>query len=414
MGSTRSFSAMLNDNLNYDLLKEEIQKRVYILNRAEKDNDWKGGTLVVPFKGAQASSLSFGALTSSTDIAENAYIRGEITSQPELWGSLVFNHRDFIEHDGKVNEQSFLKLLPEVVEDFMDFMKNAVSITMLSGQHFATLTADGDSSGNMTVDRPERFEIGQKVTVDDGNSSPLDTYVRTININTGVITGYDARTGGSASNLSGYTVAQAAKVYYDGADDGAFTTLKSSLLSAANGGASTLYGQTKTAYPFLQAINIDGSSITATNIVGKIFDAYTTVLKLSKGGTEKECVMSWKHLGSVMKVMESQKGPYHIVPNSMKVTAYGWTEITIMGVAGPLKLVGIQEMDDDSIMILDWSAIKVHSNGFFRKRVGPDGRSYFEVRATTGYSYIQDICFFGDVVLNKPARCGIIYGITNY
>jgi hypothetical protein len=405
---------MLNDNLNYDLLKEEIQKRVYVLNRAEKDNDWKGGTLPVPFKGAQASSLAFGGLSSSTDIAENVFVRGEITSQPELWGSMIFNHRDFISHDGKVNEQSFLKLLPEIVEDFMDYMKNAVSITMLCGSHFATLTADGDASGNITVDRPDRFEVGQKVTVDDGNSSPQDGYVRTINMETSVVTLYDARSGGAVVNLSGYTVAQAAKVYYDGADDGAFTSLKSSLLSSANGGSSTLYGQTKTAYKYLQAIQVSGASITAANIVSKIFDAYTTVLKLSQGGTSKEAVMSWKHLGSVLKVLEAQKGPYHIVQDSMKVTVYGWTEITIMGVAGPLKLVGINEMDDDVIFIMDWSAVKIHSNGYFRKRVGPDGRSYFEVRGTSGYSYIQDVCFFGDLVLNRPSRCGIIYGIPNY
>lgn len=412
MSTTRTFQDMLNDHLNYDLLKEEIIKRVLVLNKCELDNDWKGGTLPVPFKAANASSISFGSLTASTDIAENKYVRGEITTIPELWGSMIFNHRDFIEQDGKVNEKSFLKLLPEVVEDFMDYVKNAASITMLSNSYFASGTATGDASGNLTVDRPERFDIGQKVIVDDGDSNSTTCYVKTININTGVVNFVTARGGAVAADLSGYSVAQSTRCYYDGADVSAFTSLKSSLLSAANGGGSTLYGQTKTAYPYLQAINVSGAAITAANIIEKIFDAYTTVLKLGKGGMDKEVIMSWKHLGSVMKALESGKGAFHIVPNSTKVTAYGWTEITIMGVAGALTVVGVQEMDDDAIFIMDWSAAKVHSNGFFRKRIGPDGRSYFEVRATTGYSYIQDICFLGDLVLNRPSRCGIIYGIS--
>lgn len=412
MATTRTFQDMLNDHLNYDLLKEEIIKRVLVLQKCELDNDWKAGTLPVPFKAASASSISFGSMTASTDIAENKYVRGEITNQPELWGSMIFNHRDFIEHDGKVNEKSFLKLLPEVIEDFMDYVKNAASITMLSNSYFASGTATGDASGNLTVDRPERFDIGQKVIVDDGDSSPSTCYVNTININTGVVNFVTTRGGATPVDLSGYSVAQSTRCYYDGAQSNAFTSLKSSLLSLANGGSTTLYGQTKTAYPYLQAINVSGASVTAANIVEKIFDAYTTVLKLGKGGMNKEAIMSWKHLGSVMKALESGKGAFHIIPNSQKVTAYGWTEITIMGVAGALKVVGVQEMDDDAIFIMDWSACKVHSNGFFRKRVGPDGRSYFEVRAATGYSYIQDVCFLGDLVLNRPSRCGILYGIS--
>jgi hypothetical protein len=413
MATTRTFQDMLNDHLNYDLLKEETIKRVYVLQKAEIDNDWKGGTLPVPFKGRNASSISFGSLTATSDIGKAKYVRGEISTQPELWGSMIWDHKDLMQHDGKVNEKSFLKLLAEeTIPDFLDYVKNAASITMLSASYFASAIANGDASGNLTVDRPERFDIGQKVTIDDGDSSPTTAYVNTIDINTGVVNFVTTRDGAVAADLSGYSVASSTRCYYDGAQSNAFTSLKSSLLSAANGGSDTLYGQTKTAYPYLQAINVSGASITAANIVSKVFDAYTTVLKLAKGGTKKEAVMSWKHLGSVMKALESGKGAFNIVPGSQKVTVYGWTEITVMGVAGPLTIVGIQEMDDDVILIMDWSAVKIHSNGFFRKRIGPDGLSYYTVRETTGYSYVQDVCFMGDLVLNKPSRCGIIYGIS--
>lgn len=411
MATTRTFQDMLNQHLHYSLLKEEMIKRNWLLQNVEKDDDWKGGALIVPFKGSQASSVAFGSLTDTTDVAEDVYVRGSISTQPEVWGTIKFNHRDILEHDGKVNEKSFLKVLPDVLEDFLDYMKMVVNLNILNGASFAKATADGDSSGNLTVDRPERFVIGQKVSIDDDNSSPVTGYVRTINMDTGVITFYDARSGGSVVNLSGYTTAQNAKCYFDGSQSNGLTSLKLSLLSATNSGSSTLYGQTKTAYPYLQAINVSGASMTAVNALEVIFDAYTTIKNRGKGKPDK-IVMSYKHLGSVMKILESQKGAYHIDQASTKVNAYGWTEITVFGVQGRLTIVGVQEMDDDFIMFLDMRAMKFHSNGFFRKRVAPDGKEYYEVRATTGYSYFLDWCMFGDLVLNRPSYCGILHSIS--
>jgi hypothetical protein len=34
------------------------------------------------------------------------------------------------------------------------------------------------------------------------------------------------------------------------------------------------------------------------------------------------------------------------------------------------------------------------------------------IRATTGYQYIIDIRLFGDMVLQRPSYCGIMYGIN--
>src|SRR5690606_33580369 len=144
MATTRTFQAMLNDHLNYKLLKEEMIKRDWILQNVEKDDGWIGGPLVVPFKAAGASSVASGSLTDSTDIAEDVFIRGEITTQPEVWGSMVFNHRDLMEHD-KISEKNFLKILPDQIEDFLSYMKMCVALSFTNGSHFATLTADGDN-----------------------------------------------------------------------------------------------------------------------------------------------------------------------------------------------------------------------------------------------------------------------------
>jgi hypothetical protein len=79
---------------------------------------------------------------------------------------------------------------------------------------------------------------------------------------------------------------------------------------------------------------------------------------------------------------------------------------------GSLKLIGVQESDDDIIMFLDWSALKFYSNGFFKKRRSPDGIEYFESRATTGYTYIVDMCLFGEIVVQRPSYCGILHSIS--
>ena len=410
MATTRTFSAMLNEYLPNSLLRDELIKRDWILQNVEKDNSWAGGSLIVPFKAAGASSVSFGSLTAQTDVAEDSYVRGSITTQPEAWGTMIFNHRDLMEH-GKVSEQNLLKILPDTVEDFLSYMKQCVSLSFLNGASFADVTDATDAAtGIMVVDRPERFEIGMKVALDDDDSGAANYYVTAVNINTAAVTLSSTR-GGAAANVSAYSVAQNAKFYFDGSQSNGFTSLKSSLLSSVNGGSATLYGETKTAYPYLQSINVSGASITAANILDSIFDAYVTVKNRGKGNPNK-IVMSYKNLGSIMKLLETQKGAYHINQTSKKVETYGWTEIDVIGVKGQLSVVGIFEIDDDWMGLLDLRALKIYSNGFFRKRMSPDGTEYFEIRATTGYSYLVDVCFFGDLVLQRPSYCGIIHGIS--
>lgn len=411
MATTRSFSTMLNQYLPNKLLSEEFVPRDYLLSKVEKDNDWLGGTLIVPFEAAGASSISFGSLTDATDIAEDIFVRGEISTQPEVWGSMIFNQRDLMEH-GELSAQNFVKLLPDRIEKFMRHMKNVVSMNLLNGTAIYA-TADGTAGGLITVSCPDRFVIGQKVAVDDDNSSPVSGYIVDININTGVLHIQDARSSGADVNLSGYTVAQNAAIYQPGQQANGFSGLASMLLSAANGGSSTLYGQTKTAYPYLQAINVDGSSVTAVNLLNKIFDAWTTICRLGKG-RPTDVLMSYKHWGSVIQSLQDLHGAFNVTPGSRKTSEFGWMEVQVGGIKGLLNLVAVQEMDDDNIFFIDWRALKFYSNGMFKKNKSPDGDEYFVQRATTGYSYIVDICLFGDLVLLRPSYCGILHSIPAY
>jgi len=409
--TTRTFQDMLNEYLTYDMLKEELLQRHWLLSNIEIDDGWKGGTLPVPFKGAQSSSLKFGGLTAEGDVAEDKYVRGEVTDYRELWGTLLFNHRDLLEHDGKVKEKSFLRVLPDVIEDYMDWIKENTSLNMLVGKSKDIAAADGTVGAGIQTVRPDRFNINEKIVIDSDTQPSVTGYVRTIDINGGIVVFYTARSGGAVIDLSAYLAADNTKFYIDGALTDSFTSLKESLLSAANGGSATLYGQTKLDYPYLQSIQVDGTSVTASNILEKIFDGFTRIKTLGKGNPTK-VVMSFKNLGSIMKILEQDKGQYHIDQKSTKVTAYGWSEIQVMGVQGKLTLCGINEMDDDFLMYLDMRAVKFHSNGMFRKRTAPDGKQYFEVRTTAGYFYLLDMSLYGELILNRPSYCGIMHTIS--
>lgn len=418
MATNRDFSSMLNQYLPLDLLKQEYIKRDYLMSRVTMDESWKGGDLIVPFEGQSASSVEFGQLASSTDISKYNYVRGSITTQPEVWGSLIFQHRDLMQHDGKIPESTFLRILPGQVDSFLTYMKMATSVHLLGGPHFAKVTTDSSptvaASGILAVDRVDRFQIDQKLSLKDDNTAAATYYVIAVSIDNKTVTLSASRAGGAA-DVSAYTFSQNAKMYHPGADTAGMTSLKAQLLSSANGGSSTLFGQTKTSYPFLQCPNIDGSGVTATNILDKIFDAYVQRMILGKGGKAPEVVLSFKHFGSILKLIEVAKGPFNVVPNSRKANLYGWAEVEVGSVGGQiLKLVGVQECDDDVIYFLDWDAVTFYSNGLFRRRRAPDGKEYFESRATTGYSYILDHCLFGDLVCTAPWKNAIMYSIPNY
>jgi hypothetical protein len=416
MATTRTFNDMLNEYLTDDLLMDELVKRDYFLNKIAKDEDWKGGDVIVPFRGARASSIKFGGLTSASDIAQSKYVRGKIEDYREVWGSMVFNETDLQQHDGKIPESTFLNILPDEIDDFMENFKEVVSFQLAAGPHMATVTdATNAATGIFVVDRIDRFIIDQKLTLDDSNSSTTDVYVIGVNINTSEVT-CSATRGGAAADLSAYAVAQSAKFYYDGVWDGSasisFQSIKDALLSNANGGSASLHGVSKLAYPYLQAVNVLGSDISASNILDKLFDAYVTVRTKARGKAST-LVMSYKHWGSVMKSQQIEKGSYKVVADP-KRSEYGWTETTIASTTKgeALTIAGVQEMPDDVIFILDWNTMKFLSNGGFKKRKSPEGKMFYEVRNTTGYQYIVDTCLFGEMKYTKVGNNGIIYSIS--
>jgi hypothetical protein len=401
---------MLNEYLPEKLLLDELKKRNWALQNIEQDDSWLGGTLIVPFLGAVGSTVTFGSLASSSDIAEEISVRGQVSAYKEVWGSMLFNETDLLQH-GKLSEQNFLKIIPDAITRHADYLSGVISQNLLTGSTVAKATADGTVGGNITVAQPDRFQIGMKVSVDDDNSSPVTGYISTINMNTGVLLIVTARGGATPVDLSAYTVAQNAAIYNDGQQANGFDNIPNQLLSSANGGAANHLGVAKTSYPFLQAINVSGASYNASTLLGGIFDAYVTIRRLG-GGKPYKVVMSFKNYGSILKALETQKGAFNVIPNAKKTEAYAYDSIMIGGFAGTLELTAVQEMDDDKILFLDMSTLKFYTNGGIRRRRAPDGKEFFEVRNTSGFQYIVDHCLFGEFVVNHPKKNGIMFGIS--
>src|SRR5574343_1163279 len=107
--TTRSFSTMLNEYLTNDLMKTELLERSWLMSNIKIDTSHPGGTVPVPFESGAATSVKFGGLTGSTDVAEYAYVRGTLASPVEMWGTMLFRHRDLLDGHGKVKEKSFLE-----------------------------------------------------------------------------------------------------------------------------------------------------------------------------------------------------------------------------------------------------------------------------------------------------------------
>jgi hypothetical protein len=84
-----------------------------------------------------------------------------------------------------------------------------------------------------------------------------------------------------------------------------------------------------------------------------------------------------------------------------------------MGPGDSLRLTALREMDNDIAPVVDWSSFRLAGMRFFEPVKTPkDGDVVFEVRETTGYKYIMDIAFYGNLIFYHPSYNGIGHGIS--
>lgn len=427
MATTKAatFQSMLNEYLTYDLLEQAFKEQSWLWNECNVRKTWQGGTLIIPFQDHYANSVSMGALTADTDIGTAGYVRGSIANYQECYGSIYFNSRDLQVDHYRVSEQNFISLLPTQLNQMMKYMRQTISVQLLNGGALDSVESGfaGDATGAVTVLHPERFSRTQKVTLEDTTGPTIISgYVESINRSTGELFIYDARTGGAATDLTGLD--DTTKVYIDNGNTSQFNSLKNDLLPAAEGGSDTFAGVTKLDSTFSQPILYDaggaagtgpdwnrGTPVTGSDILTLIFDAYRK--NLQRGGEANTALMGYKHYSAAMLALEKGSGGFRHVKSSVDYA--GYSSIEVFGVQGMIKLIGIREMDDDWIALVDKKSMDFHCGNMpFQPMVSPDGLKYFTKRATTGYTYITDIRLVGDFLYRNPWNATAIYDIPDY
>jgi hypothetical protein len=404
MALTATYGALLKRYTPESLIENEFTKLSYIWTNCEKDKSWRGGTYEVPIHEAGFSSMAFGALTADTDIGEMDVALGT-ASMVELSGSILVRESDLYRHGDM--EQSYLKIMPERIEEFVKFMQQTVSVGFLAGARIAKATANGEADGEITVDKPWLFRKNMKVAIDDGNDTEATGYVRSINLNTKKLLIYDARTGGAVVDLSTYTTSQNAIVRVIGQGSESFLSLPDALLSATDGGSDTIYGKTKTDYTALQSLSSSGSAWTAETVLDDVLTKYYECCDARGADNFKEIIVSYGVFKNIAKQLELGKRA-QIVD---KKAGYGFNAVDIVGAEGMAKIVALRDMPNDKIYLGDVSKIKFAGAEPFKRKLY-NNEEFFMKRGLTGPEFISDMMLRWNFFV-KPAQWGVVHSVAS-
>jgi hypothetical protein len=408
------FVELINEKLHPELMKNEVVNRTDIIKKISMDETWKGGDYKIAFTESAPSSIEFGGFTAETDVHEGDHKTGKIDKDDEksLTGTLKFKHKDLITHDGKITEASFLKLLPNTLNEFADTIRMAIAQNFLNGKVLAKGTANGTAGGLLEVDRIERFRKGMKIQIEDADTALATYYVLAVDRSNLLAPKIkvSATRGGAAADISALTTASTGiKIYHPGQKANGFTSMKDILDPAV----TTLWGLNKADYSFLQPNVFSGSDITAANILDKIFD-YVTELQITAASQADEVWVSGRQFAAVLKQLEGEKKAYNVQPGSRKVSKYGWQEIQVGSVTGQLvTIVAVPEMDDTMMMIVNPKDFKFATNGFVRQVASPEGHKYYTVRTTSGWYFLVDFEVYGELVCLAPCKQAYVHSIPS-
>lgn len=407
MAATQSYSALLKRYMPEKLIENDFGKKNYIWTKCEKDQSWAGGIYEIPLLEAGFSTMQFGTLAATNDIAEMEVAMGTINGHKELWNSIYVREADLFRHGDM--EASYLKIMPEQVDAFTSRIQEKVSTHFLAGGKIATAEGDGTASGTIVVDNPELFQKGEKVEIVDDDTAATTGYIRAIDLNTKTLTIYNARSGGAALDLSGvspagYKVSANAKIRLVGTGAEKFLSLPEACLPASLGGSDTLYGKTKTDFMTLQSYREDGTGWTVSTILDDVMNFIYNVQKLGRG-RQNEILVNFGMFKNISKKLEASKR----YVTADKKAGYGFVSVSILGPEGDVTITALRNMPKNMAFAIDWKGVSFAGKEFFKKKLY-NGDDFFMLRDSTGPAFITDIALRGDFVV-KPALVSVVHSI---
>lgn len=406
MSLSQSHSAMLKRYLKEDIIMSEMAKKSYLWDNVNKEYDWAGGILEIPVLKNGFNTVQMGSLAAISDITEAEGGVGTLTAHKELTLSAIFREADLARHTDR--EKSYLTDIPKMIDGLSTRASEQINSGILRGGAVITkAAANGTAALGIQVENPEFFEPKMKVAVVDNDTAEVVGYVRTVDLNTGIITVFNARTAGAVVDLSLYTTAQNARVRIVGGSTESFLDLRTACLPAAiSGGSDTLYGLTKLDYNPLQAYRKDGSGFTAATILDDLFADFWNMKRLGRGDQD-EMLVGYGIFKNAAKKLETAR-QYQV---TNKKAGYGFDQIELIGGGGSIKLTALREMPNDSAVYVNLKkGIKFKGLALKKQMYGDAGLEYFVDRQTTGISYVTDMVLRGDFVY-EPQQLGFVYGI---
>ena len=404
MALNADFDIMLKEYANNEILENKILKNNWFINKVKKDPKWSLGAYQIAVETQENSRFEFGALPASNDIGGALYAKPEVNSPAELLGAIKWNQKDLERHTGDL-KKSFLQIAPNKLKQFAQRMEETASLVMLGDGSLCNVTADATGLGVVTCDRVWLLSADQKITITETvtDTTTVTGYVKrgSIDINAGTFTLVTAIGGAVAVDCSGLDVANLPKVFVVGSATKKFTSLIDIVFPASLGGADSLYSGaiTKADSPVYQPYAKDlSASTTYAALRNSLFDFYYTAEQMGRSEND-ELLVPYSVFKALALAPESQR---QLLPDSVK-HAFGAKSMRLQGPDGDMVVTGIRDMQNGYVVKMDWDAVVLASRGSLVKNVNMSGE-YFEERATTGYTYIQDKKMEAELIVTAPYK----------
>ena len=447
MAIAAAWQTIINDKMDLNEMAYAQLKRSAMYDALTKSADWLGvsssgsdkRSYKVEFLAGGTGNVRMGGLSASAAIQKAKPVVGLVQSYKDITMSLMFNEKDLedFEIGSKGYENKVMVSVARQIEGNTQNTKNRIEDQFINGGIVCNVTSIANAAtGILVVDRPEKLKIGDNVQLaaaDASSDKNKQVFVIGINKNTKAVT-FSLTQGGSAGNISTYVASTAAltKIAVDGTVDsagaitGALDGIKPVLLSAANGGDATYLGLTKTAYPFLQALNINGSTYTSSDILQNIFQSWSTEIALQltefKGKKAKNLQVSPLNYAKIAQSYEFHKGSFRKNDDpTLKVFDASKMTIASMETGGELTFERNESLSDDVMYGLNMESWRLISNKALSYRKGeiqPSGYlgySWYTERVAGdggGYTHILDGGMSAQIVCGSPESNFVIHGLS--